>query len=90
MNRTYDLTDSVLRLGAVKGIAVIKANPDNAGVAWIGYENDVANGDGFPLSAGEEIILRRDYDVGNFRQQIVYAVSDQATGDKLHVLTIEG
>lgn len=61
----------------------VKAHPDNAGAVWVGNDgaDDVTNGNGFPLSPGEGVVLR-----GNLNQ---YWVDADNNGDVLCWVIVE-
>lgn len=61
----------------------VKAHPDNAGAVWVGNDgaDDVTNGNGFPLSPGEGVVL-----VGNLDQ---YWIDADNNGDVLCWVIVE-
>lgn len=62
--------------GAQGGFA-IKANPANAGIAWLGEDATVSATTGFPLAAGEGVVvdilsLNRIFVIGTAADRISY------------------
>ena len=64
-----------------ESVAVI-ANPNNTGIIFIGFNEDVTSSDGFPLEAGVSLSL--DLDVN---QDDLHAVAD-SSGDSLHWIAL--
>lgn len=69
------LTGSVLECSSV----ALKASPDNADTIWIGFDSNVAVDDGYPLAAGEALVVPVE------QLAYIYAISGTAA-QSLHYL----
>lgn len=80
-NFALDTTAQEIVFSGDSGSVIIIAHPNNAGLAFIGWDDTVDSGNGFPLEAGSAISF--DLDVG---QQSIFAMANNS-GDRLRFMT---
>jgi hypothetical protein len=61
----------------------VRAHPENGGIIYIGWDEELTVDNGFPLSAGNTVA----FDMDNSRQ-VLYAVADTA-GDEVRYIATE-
>jgi hypothetical protein len=59
---------------------ILRAHPQNEGIIYLGWDEDVTTENGFPLSAGDASSMDMDNS-----KQVIYAVADTA-GDELRYI----
>lgn len=59
---------------------IIRAHPENEGIIYIGWDEEVNEDNGFPLSRGDATTMDMDNS-----KQVIYAVADTA-GDELRYI----
>lgn len=61
----------------------IRANPNNSGIIYFGWDDNVSTGNGFPLQAGDNLSISLDN-----QEQQVYA-SAASAGDELRYIAVK-
>lgn len=59
---------------------ILRAHPDNQGIIYLGWDDDVTEDNGFPLSPGDATTMDMDNS-----KQVVYAIAD-TSGDELRYI----
>lgn len=59
---------------------ILRGHPENDGVIYIGWDDDVTVRTGFPISAGDAVAIDMDNS-----KQVIYAVAD-TVGDELRYI----
>lgn len=74
--------EPIFNLGVESGSIAIRAHPNNSGIIYVGWDDQVDSTTGFPLNAGESISM--ELDVSN---QEVYAIPDTGN-DEVRVIAL--
>lgn len=78
-----DESQSVFDLETQSGSIIVRAHPDNDGIVYLGWDEEVTTENGFPLEAGDAITV--DINVGS---QGLFGVAD-TDGDELRYMAVE-
>lgn len=68
--------DQIIAAGTVTGSVIIRTNPNNGGIVYIGFDSNVTTSNGFPLEAGDSISIDIDVD-----KESLWGVADTANDD---------